>query len=497
MNIQNYKLSRLYLNLTSSSLLVLFAYYFYKYIKDYDSNVPLHFNFLSCLVFFVLSVTLLLLTYKFKVKDKFTLLLLFFILSSCIILSYDFIDPRVRRDNNSNILVMKRLQTQGVATFLKNYHKPNLYKIKTSPPLYDKFLDYDKKYGLNLKTYMTNIDSEPSNIILPDKSTESRSIKIMTGNYSPVWFLILSLSSFFPGDSYFSQVVLPANILALLFLVSLYFFLGLFYKKDEYRDRLSIIFIVLLLPIFSMQAIQITNVMFLGIVVQWVVYFLLKNTDYKSNYKDVLAGFFFSLAVLLKFTSLTLMLPITLFYLIRFKTGSLLKLPVFALCSVVLPALMYILFEYNMILNIIIGSTAEFTLVSNKFSTYNMNDILWIMLYQPYYFGIPFIILLTTHAHKIKHNLQLNDVLIFYMFGICFLLLFLLLWRSRISRHWFGFIAFTIPLLVYIYNYCDEKNKMLLTTSSFLIISNLLLLLFDGIIMVGRLHNKFNAEYWN
>ena len=494
---QKHQLSRLYIYISTASIIVLSLYCWYKYNNHYIPNSGGNFSFVSLTIFLVLSVLILIFVTTFKTKNKKTFLSIYFILAASLIFSYNFIHPVIKADNNHNLLVAERLQEQGIVDFLKNYHKPNLYKIKKSPQLHDKFLKNTSKLPFNYNEYLTDIEKEPQNIILSDGSRDSKAIKIMTGNYSPLWFALVRLFEVFSGDSYFSNVIIPANITALFFLVSLYFFLGLFYKNDEHRNKLMILSIILFLPIFLIQAGQITNVMFLGIIVQWIIFFMLKNTDARINHKDLLTGFLYSIAVLTKFTSLTLLLPITLYYLIRFKTGAILKFTVFLISFSALPAFLYLTFNYDMILNILIGSTAEFAIAEKRISNAGIKGSLWILFYQPFYFGLPFIFLLITHLNKIKKHLTRPDVLISYSFILYFVVLFFMLWRSWISRHWFGFIALAMPILFYIYNYCGQKKKLLLSTAIFLLVSNLLLLIHDGFILGNFLENSLNVAFWN
>lgn len=495
MAIPKYKLSRLYIYSSTASLFILLGHYIQKFLKYYDGNLTDHFNLYGFTVFLASIILLMVLLVKFKTKNKAAFLLLFFILASSAIFSYNFINPSVCADCKSNIVVAKRFHEQGLASFLKNYNKPTLYKIKKSPELYNKFLDYDDKLGFNYVKLLHNIENESPDITLSDDRKGSNVIRIMTGNYSPLLFCVLGLLDIFTGESYFSQIIIPANSLALLCLFSLYYFLGLFYKKEEYRDKLSILFIIMLLPIFFHQATQSTSVLMLAALVIWMLFFLLKNTGKEVNYKDLAAGLLYSIAVLSKFTALTLMLPITVFYLIRFKTRAIPKFIVFLLSFAAFPSLLYAIFEYDMILNIINGTVAEFSLISSRGKSISAS--LWLILHDPYIFGVPFILLLIIHMPKIRKYINQNESLITYMFFSIFPLLFYMFWRSWISRHWLGFIVLLIPLFVHIYNNCAEKNKMILSTSIFLLISNILILVNDGIVMAGYYQEKFQIQYWN
>ncbi len=288
MNTSTYKLSKLYIYSTSISLIILFGYYSHRFLKYYDKDIANHFSYISLIIFSTSIILLMLLFIKFQIKNKIIFLLLFFVLTSSTILSYDFINPTVCTDCESFVMVGKRYREQGLFSFLKNYHKPPLYRFKESPQLYNKFLQYSNKLGLNYKPLFNNIENEPPDITLSDNRKKAGIINFSINYYSPLWFLFIGLWDTFSVEGYFPQIIIPANLIGITFLVSLYFFLGIFYKKEEYRNKLFILFVVLLLPTFFQQVVQNKTVLFLGITVTWLLFFLLKNTENEFNYKDML-----------------------------------------------------------------------------------------------------------------------------------------------------------------------------------------------------------------
>ncbi len=494
MDIAKYRLSKLYIYATVTSLFILLGYYYYKYLKDYDEKFAHEFNFLALIIFLSSVVLLILLFCEFKVKNKIVFYLIFFILTSSTIFSYDFINPTVCGDCASNILVGKRFRQQGIVSFLKNYHKPSLYKIKKSPQIYERFLQYNNQFRFNYKRLFNNIENEPPDVVLSDNTDESVRINYRIGKHSPLWFCVLGLWETFAGDSYFSQVIIPANLVTILYLSSLHVFLGLFFKREEYRNKLMIIVMVLLLPAFLQQVAQTNSDLILGTIVTWVIFFLLKSDNEKISSNDFLVGFCYSIAVLIKFTSLTLLLPIALFYLIRFKFKAIPKLLVFLLSFSLFPILLCTLFEYDMILNILTGK-AEESVIQANIATSALHFFAWFILYNQYHFGIPFVLLLITHIAKLNQYLTRKEFLISYMFIAFFFMLCFLLWED-LPRLWLGFIPLTIPFLVNVYKKCEEKIKMFLLTGIFLLINNLLILIFMGIILAGYISSHDHMRYW-
>ena len=70
-------------------------------------------------------------------------------------------------------------------------------------------------------------------------------------------------------------------------------------------------------------------------------------------------------------------------------------------------------------------------------------------------------------------------------------------WANGVARFWIGFLPLTIPLVVYIYQNCEEKRKMVFLTSIFLVINNLLILIHEGIIMADHYQSHFQVKYWS
>jgi hypothetical protein len=268
-----------------------------------------------------------------------------------------------------------------------------------------------------------------------------------------------------------------AKFVAALYLISLYFFLGVFLKREEYRIKLLILTLVLLLPTFLIQATRPKSDLILGAFVTLMLLFLLKNKRNNICQDDLLVGFYYSIAVLFKLTSLTLLLLIALYYFINFKHKAVPKLFVVLLCSSALPLLLYMVFGYDLILNIITGRVMQpvGTYASDVESV--MDYIVRWILYGQYTFGIPMALLLITHMFKVRQYLARDEVLSSYLFITIFCMMYIFLWGSDMPRHLAGYLPLTIPLLFYIYDNCYEKNKMLLSVNIFLVVSNLLILM--------------------
>ncbi|MEM3000926.1 MAG: glycosyltransferase family 39 protein [Candidatus Nitrosocaldus sp.] len=396
-----------------------------------------------------------------------------------------------------NILVGRRLKEQGFVNFLKNYHKPTLYKFKKRPELYQKLINYDNKFHLGYKKRLDIIEKEPPDVTLSDNREGTEAINWRIGKHSPFWFGIIWFIDSITGENYFFKVVIPANIIAILYLVSVYRFVGLFYRDDEYKDKLFIPFIFLLSPAFLTQASQTTNDLALGILVIWLFLLLLKNNEHRITYKDLLSGFLYSIAVLCKFTSLALIPIIVLFYLIRFKRYGISKLLIFFLCFSILPLLLYITFNYDIILNILTGSIEEFTLKSRVIKGKSIIEtFLWYVFLEIYNFGIPIVLLLILHILRIRKYITQNEMLTTCLLAGYFLVLPYFFWGGGVSRHWLGFAPLIVSALTYIYKNSVVKNKVFLSTIILLLINNLLYLIHEGLIMAGYYQKHLKIMYW-
>ncbi len=481
-----YRLSKYYIWVTAGSLIILSLYYIYKFNKYYDPNHVFEFNLLSLIIFFLSIILMLLLLFKVNLKNKIAYLFLFFIIGSSTIISYDFIIPVIGSDCRGtdckgSIVVAKRFREMGLASFLENYNKPTLYQIKNSPTRHEKLLKYDNILKLGYKNLLIDIENESPDIVLSENTERSRLINFKISKHSPIFFFMIAFWQMFFNDSYVLYIIF-SNCVALLFLVSLYAFLGLFFTKEEYKSKLLILFLVMLLPIFLKLSGYLTNDLIIGVFITWLVFFLIKNNKENINRYDFLVGLMYSAAVLFKFTTLPLFLAIVIYYIVNFRPyKAISKLIIVMLCGSVFPLLLYIIFDYDMILNIITG-TIETSIAVTAIEGSIINTILWYGIHETYIFGIPFILLLVTHLFKVRQYLTRNELLTSYLnFAfVCMAgVLFLYSYWSRLSV---GYLPLMIPLLVYIYNNCYEKKEMILTTCVFLSINNLLVIIHDFII---------------
>lgn len=487
-----YVLSKYYVWGTIGSLIALSIYYIYKFNKYYDPNHVFDFNILSAVCFFLSIILILLLLYKFNLKSKALYLFLFFLIGSATIISYYFIKPVKCSDCEGNIIVAERLRETGPANFFKNFHKPTLYTINNSPIKRARFLGYDNLLRLNYKEQLAGIEKESPDVTLSNHKRLGV-INFRISKHSPLWFCTIGLWQSFFGDSNFSHVML-ANLMTVMYLASLYVLLGIFLKEDEYREKLLILLLVMLLPIFLTISGLITNDMVVGIFVLWTIFFLMKEKNENISCNDFLAGVIYSLAVLFKFTMLPLFLAVILFYVINYKFNNALpKIIVFCISFTLFPLLLNVIFGYDMILNIITAATEEYVIIAARKRSVISKIILWYGMHESYMFGVPLILLILTHMLKVRQYLARNEVLTSYVYIVFLIMIGVLFRYSYWSRILVGYLPLMVPLLVSIYNNCHEKKRMILTTCLFLSINNFLVLINDLIIAM-ILHPSYAAN---
>lgn len=474
--VPKYKLSKFYIPLTVFSLLVLLGYYCIKFFKNYEKiyNVD-YFNLIVfSIIFFTFATFIIVLLHISKIQNKTILIISFFALTLSALLSYDLIPSPSCPDCVGNIKIGKSFHKIGFVSSLKSYHKVPLFRIKKDPKSYERFLQYGDKLGLDYKNLFVNIGKETSET--------KKIIPTRIGQHPPLWFIIIYFWQSFFGESYFSHIIL-ANFIAIGYLISLFFFLGLFSKEEEYKSKLWVLAIVLFLPNFLIQSTRVTNDLILGIFVTWTLFFLLKNTKDTINHNDFIVGLVYSITVLTKFTSLTVLLPITLYYLFNFRLKAIPKLFVFLLSFSLLPLTLYAVFGYDMVLNIIIGKTLHSVFVDNRGVSLPYY-VIETIFYGQYFIGIPFVILLFTHISKIRQYLTQDKLVSAYLFFAFFYMMHIIMPKSDLARHLSGYLSFNVPLLAHIYSNCAEKNKMFLSIGIFLLVNNLLIIINLGVLTI-------------
>lgn len=463
--------------MTAGLLILLSLYYIYKFKKYYDASYDPEFNFLG-LALFILSITLMLfLLLNDWIKYKVAYIFLFFTIGSAIILSSDLMRPGICNDCAGNIEVAKSIRNAGLASFLMHYHDLPLYVINNSPSKRERFVKYDIILKLNYKNYLLDIEKKPLDAIFSyDK--KSTFINHRISKHPPLWFCVIFLWQSLFSDSYYSHVVL-SNLIAVLYLASLYALLGVFLLEDEYRNKLKIVFLVLLLPIFLNISGYLTNDMVVGIFAIWLVFYVMTNNSENINKNDCLAGIIYSVSVLFKFTMLPLLTLIVIYYMVHFRfRNAVIKLITFVLCASILPLLSYVIFNYNMILNLMTTVTEESSVIAERKGTI-INIILWYGFHEMYGFGMPLILLLATHFFKVREYLTGNEVVMSLVYIAFFLSAGILFRYSYWSRIFIGYLPFIIPLLTHVYHHCGEKKKLLLTTCIFLAVNNLLVIMHE------------------
>ncbi|MBI4843120.1 MAG: hypothetical protein HY809_02195 [Nitrospirae bacterium] len=484
-NMPSHKTDKLYLPVSIILLLLSAIYLSCKFFKRYEPDFIYGLDFLALTVFSISTGLLILLFYKFDKNRKRLFILIFVILFTVTAFSYYFTLPEKCIDCAGDITVGALARKTGMMNFIKDYNKPALYQIKHDSNRYRRFLKYDDLLKLHYKEDIDKIPDDASG----DERFSNMAV-FRTSKHSPFWFCIIGFWQALFGEAYLSHVIL-GFLTAVLYLFSLYIFLGLFYGNDNFKDKLSIIFLYLLLPAFLIQATRPKNDLLVGIFITWTLYFLFKNKKEGINMYDITAGACLSFAVISKFTSLTIFLPVIMFYLMTFRYKAIPKLTVLLSTFLVIPLSLYYLFEYDMLLNIISGSVEQ--------TIYNYQNVFIEMfvrrfLFEQYYLGIPFLVLTFIFLIKYRTAFFHSEISIPYLFVSFFYGYFFILWGSEVARHLTGYLPLSVPMTAVIYNHCKEKEKLILTAGILLLINNYLILL-DRYIDLNTLY-KIRWSFW-
>ena len=447
-----FKLSRLFLPSALFSQVLLLLYYCFKFYKAFRQgrlDFAYGFDFASLAVFIIAVILVLLLLYRLRSGSRGVLVTLFFILSAVVMLSYDFSLPSIWPDALEDIKVGRSARDQGCSDFLRDYHTQSLMRIKQDPLSRRMFMEYAGKLRLDYEPLLDDLEFDES-----EEIARTRAFL-----HPPLWFCVLGIWQTHFGDSHLSHRVLE-KIVAILYLLSLYVLLGVFLKGADLKKRLSLLFLFVLLPVFMNSAVSPKNDLILGIFVTWTLYFLFKNKSQSICIHDVMVGVAYSLAALSKLTSLTMIVPILIYYLVEFRHRSILKLIVMLLCFAALPLVLHMAYGYDMILNIITGRVSQ---VETKLGITFAQNIGIIVLYGQYSIGIPFVLLLLTHMGKVKSFLTRDAAVIAYSFLAFFYMYFVILYGSHVYKNLGAYLPLTVPILVHIYLNTDEKRKMTLS----------------------------------
>lgn len=482
-NLPKHKLDKSYIYASIFLLLLSSIYLPLKLLKHYNYNFTLDFNFYSLIIFSLSIYFLIAIFNKIKINSKPIFLSLFIFLFTLTAFSYYFTLPEECHDCKGDIFVGTLAKDMGLIDFIKEYDSPMLYSIKKDSYKSQRLLKYDKLLGLNYKEKVDNFKND-----VPSDARYSVTALFRTTKHSPLLFCIIGAWQFFFGDEYSSHIMLAFTI-AISYLFSMYILLGLFYNKDKFKDKLSVLFILILSPAFLIQATRPKNDLLVGIFVTWTLFFLLKNKHKTINIFDFITGLFLSISVLAKFSALALFLPITLYYLISFRFMAIPKLIILLACSLIIPLTLYTVFRYDMLLNIISGSLEQ--------TIYNYQNVFIEMfvrrfLFEQYILGIPLLVMLFVYMFQYKSFFFRRELLLAFTFTIFFFSFFITLWGSEVARHLTGYIPFIIPMVVIIYDSCSEKKKIILASGLLLLINNYLILINRYVDL-----NTLDKIYWS
>lgn len=430
-----------------SNILLLIMYLLHLLIKYFSNwnKIIVHYaiNYLPIFVFIV-SIILVFYTLKSeRIRNFYLKIVAVFLLLFITLFSYDFILPEEWLDAKGDVLTSKNVVDYGILNFLKNYHYQSLLEIQNNASALESFHNYEKL--IPFVNYESTLEKA--------KITDIHLIEYnRTMHHPPSWFVFLGIWQNVFGSSVLS-FKLFSKLIGLLFIFLIFFFISRYLKIDN-QFALTIAVLVGFTPRFLIENETPKSDIFFGVMV--ILFFLqlfTVNKNNKSFYRilinDFCVGLFLSLAVLTKFTGLLLALPVIAVYLTNFRFKGIPRLFFVLFSFILIPVLLNILFGYDMLLNIITGRSKQDFYIENQSQSVSIFGFFTnAILYGLFYVGIPLLVII---FHKLIFSFKIflsPDKINQSIYFIFYLSIFVLLWRSQVSRHQISFFIFLIPILV-------------------------------------------------
>lgn len=452
--------NRIYIITSILSLLTLFVYYLVKYfsLRSQFASVT-DINLVGLIIFLFSTLAILLINFILKVKR--IVVINYFVLVIFTFIGYNHILPRVWSDSVGNIKAAETFNKIGGVNFLKNYHTFGFDYLKQNPAYINKFYELADVTYPDFKSYAEQSSIEEFGLVKPTR----------VAKHPPTWFCIMGVWQHFFGGSTLSFQFL-AIFITFLYIISVYHLTGLYFNKEMKIKRINITTVFVLLPAILVQSAVPKTDMMLGFVVVWLMYFLKKNNYLKISYYDIIVGIVLSIAILVKFTALILGLPVLIYYIVFYKKKFVVKLIVTGFSVIILPMILYWIFDYNILLNILMGKAEQDVKVLDRVSSVPQY-IIDMVIYGQFRIGIPFtMMIIYSFNKKIKTNHQ--DYLVSVLFCVFIFALFFILWGSNIPRHIIGFLPLSIPLLIIIYKNMNRGKTLFFILEIMLIVNTIL-----------------------
>jgi hypothetical protein len=295
-----------------------------------------------------------------------------------------------------------------------------------------------------------------------------------TAHHPPLFFALTGLWLSF-GDSLWGMKIY-AKAMLLIYLFLIYKLVRMVLKNSP--ESLWISLAVVLSPalIYATQAPK--NDILLGIFSSMLMLILMKRGGRRDVLTHMGVGLAAALCVFTKFTALLIMLPLIALYIYWYRWKALPYLLLAALPALALAGSMYLMFEYDIILNIIIGRVVQDQWITAN--TGAMDFLFKRVLFGQFRVGLPLVSMLPfgfyflyrfsqsgseeqrslkatalaksygtklsaeKKAQWAKRGISGGFLMISMLF---YMAVFLLLWGSSVDRHQIGFLPFALPML--------------------------------------------------
>jgi len=333
---------------------------------------------------FSLVIALFALSYKlsFNLEKKKLLALLFGVMLILQIGVWSISSYRCT-DAKGNYNLALLIADRGPVYYMSNYH--TLQDV-WSPELQSHIVDSFESLGIESWT-----DGLALNV---DENLDADYVGgdyIRSAIHPPLLPLYYSLFIFAFGPSSFEaiQFAVAQWILVALIPIVMYLLLRKYFSKETSLKTAFIFMLVPVLLIYTATPVQETVMPLMFLL---CTYLFLTAVEKKSNRLLVITGVLVSITSLIKFTGLVLFIPFLIVILWKFKTRFIPRAAYFLVSSAILPLILFLVFNYNILLNAALSKSVGYYAALHLFQAPALM-IPAISVYYWTYLGIPLIIL--------------------------------------------------------------------------------------------------------
>jgi len=372
--------------------LIFIIFFFYAIIKNTFLSLPwiteaAGFSAtIHGILVFSLAITLFALSYKFSFGfKKKNLLVLLFVTMLTLQVGVWSISPYRCTDAQGNYNLALLVAEKGPGYYLSNYHTlQDTWNLELRSQIIDSFQELGIWKWAD--TLALNADEDLESGYVGGKYIRSAMQPPLLPLYLSTFIYAFSPSSFDSPQFALSQWFLVAFIPVVMYL--------LIRKYFGKTTSLKTTFLFMLVPVLLIYTATPVQDAIMPLLFLICTYVFLTAIEKDSNKLLAVSGILVSVTSLVKLSGLVLFLPFLILIIWRFKTRGIPKCIYLLFSGAVMPVLLFLAFNYNMLLNAIVAKN-----IHSHYATYHLlaqaplQAMPMIYTYYLTYFGIPLIVL--------------------------------------------------------------------------------------------------------